>query len=1018
MRTARTLTCLALAVLLCLLSPGPQAYATLVDAPNAVPEGRIDGSLPLTVDNLGFNALRPGVELQNVSIDGVGTLAIPTSELSAQAQQLQHSAQLEAAAQTAQAERQAAAVTSQQALTRTVEGVEKADAQSAPDIIETLYSGDSKASVSLDPVYESEPVSDVIRHVADDVAGKRSLGSKQDARASQQKPRAPRSTAAKKTAAMFAVMGLIGMAGLPGGFLFHAAASLLAYPFIVALIVAHEMGHAAAALALGDDGPKREGRLSLTLDGLKSHVDPLGTIYYPLVSMLAGWLPFGWGRQVNPSWGHSRAGMAIIGAAGPLVNVAALGVLLLGAHALAAVGAPVLLLAAAKVALMTNVLLAAFNLIPVFPLDGHWILRAAIPRTWADRWDRFNAKAATSLANDGTPWWPKLKPYVPLVLVFVIGNVAGLFGGLLALATQALWSTAISGTMLASAALPAVAALGLMIGQVRQLGPPLLNPGKPAAVEDVGSKPTELIVKLSDRAPARLTKDVHLSNVDLARRGGTALYAKTQQDMLAELAAAGLPAEALASYGATPIATYRRVNMTTLRVDAARAGELRAALEAAGHEVHENKRRKIIQPVPNDPQGADPAMRKPVTMPEVLALTKTEAVHKIAAELWGAPEKARSLLKRLLGKAPAQTPIAVIDSGAKVEHPLLKFVKKVVNVTSGENKDDIGHGSWVTSMVLNFAPWNRNLTHYKTFVDGGATTDDILKALTAAGNDGNLVISNSWGSDDGDPKGPDSQLVLQLAKEGHVLVFAAGNAGPGANTIGSPAVVYFDAGQDALRVVSVAAAGRDKVVSRFSSRGEKSPATKDDPSQAPRPDALAIGANVEGAWPDELGPDRVDSEKGPLKAISGTSMSTPDVAGAIALLCMLFGVTTKGERLDAVVRAVIQSLEPTGQGHAAEGRGFLNVEGAYRLLEKALGSPAGAPAWAFAERARLEKAEAEYQKHRRDLLYERSFYNDDVDPILQRRADERKERLAELEAAYPALKRGWWWKTFLGPGEL
>jgi len=45
------------------------------------------------------------------------------------------------------------------------------------------------------------------------------------------------------------------------------------------------------------------------------------------------------------------------------------------------------------------------------------------------------------------------------------------------------------------------------------------------------------------------------------------------------------------------------------------------------------------------------------------------------------------------------------------------------------------------------------------------------------------VISNSfWGSDDGDPKGPDSQLVLQLAKEGHVMVFAAGKRRPGRPT--------------------------------------------------------------------------------------------------------------------------------------------------------------------------------------------------------------------------------------------
>ncbi len=81
-------------------------------------------------------------------------------------------------------------------------------------------------------------------------------------------------------------------------------------------------------------------------------------------------------------------------------------------------------------------------------------------------------------------------------------------------------------------------------------------------------------------------------------------------------------------------------------------------------------------------------------------------------------------------------------------------------------------------MVLNYAPWSKNVTHYKTFLNGGATLDDILKSLTAAANDGNLVISNSWGSDDGDPESPDSLLVKKLASEGRIMVFAAGNAGP------------------------------------------------------------------------------------------------------------------------------------------------------------------------------------------------------------------------------------------------
>jgi subtilisin family serine protease len=286
--------------------------------------------------------------------------------------------------------------------------------------------------------------------------------------------------------------------------------------------------------------------------------------------------------------------------------------------------------------------------------------------------------------------------------------------------------------------------------------------------------------------------------------------------------------------------------------------------------------------------------------------------------------------------APVQPAFGVIDSGAATDHQLLKRVKEVKNMTSGENVDDIGHGTWVHSTVLHMAPWSRNTTHYKTFLNGNATLDDILKSLTQAGNDGNLVISNSWGDDEGDRNGPDAQLVKKLASEGHIMVFAAGNAGSRPNTIGSPAIVtYKDPATGAIRVMSVAAAGRDKKIAYFSSRGPGSPRTAKDPSYKDhRPDLTAVGHNIEGAWPAALGDaDRTDGENGPVKAISGTSMSTPGVAGALALLAMMFGVTEKGARLDAIVNAVMSTLEKTGQSVDAEGQGFLNLDAAYKKLQ-------------------------------------------------------------------------------------
>jgi hypothetical protein len=414
-------------------------------------------------------------------------------------------------------------------------------------------------------------------------------------------------------------------------------------------------------------------------------------------------------------------------------------------------------------------------------------------------------------------------------------------------------------------------------------------------------------------------------------------YQGALSEMSSQMASAGLSPETMASYNATPIATYRRINAATIRLDAAKASEFKAALEAQGVKVYPNRRRIVI-PQPIIPESADPSVRGAVTMAENLRITKADAVQALALKRWGKPEmNPWRRLKAALGFEVAPQPlIGVIDSGADTTHPLLRRVKEVKNATSGANEDDIGHGSWVTSMVLNYAPWLKNLTHYKTFLNGSATTDDILKALTMSANDGNLVISNSWGDDEGDPEGPDSLLVKKLASEGHIMVFAAGNAGPGKNTVGAPAIVqYKDPATGAIRVVAVAATDRNKKVAYFSSRGPGSPKTKGSGAYAHRPDLSALGYNTEGAWPAALGDaDRTDPELGPVKAISGTSMSTPSVAGAIALLLLMFGVTEKGAKLDAVVNAVMSTLEKTGQGVDDEGQGFLNVTAAYELLFK------------------------------------------------------------------------------------
>jgi Zn-dependent protease len=141
------------------------------------------------------------------------------------------------------------------------------------------------------------------------------------------------------------------------------------------LTAPHEFAHAWVATRLGDDTPRREGRVTLYP---LAHVDWLGTAILPFVTSLLSGGFLGWGKPVRTDVAKLKGGLnglALVAMAGPFSNV--IMAVILGAGAvLSAHSAPALAGFAAE-GVRLSLYLAIFNLLPVPPLDGSKLLLAA-----------------------------------------------------------------------------------------------------------------------------------------------------------------------------------------------------------------------------------------------------------------------------------------------------------------------------------------------------------------------------------------------------------------------------------------------------------------------------------------------------------------------------------------------------------------------------------------------------------------------------------------------------------------
>jgi len=175
-----------------------------------------------------------------------------------------------------------------------------------------------------------------------------------------------------------------------------------ALPALLLALTFHEYAHARTAVWWGDPTPARQGRL--TLNPL-AHLDPLGTLLLIVAR-------FGWAKpvEINPFYfrRHRRLAMISVSLAGPLAN------LLLGflaALVLVGFGPGGYLASFCSWFLLYNLVLAAFNLLPVPPLDGSKVVGELLPAS---------ARAAYWRLDSYGPW-------LLLVLVFtgLVGRVLG-----------------------------------------------------------------------------------------------------------------------------------------------------------------------------------------------------------------------------------------------------------------------------------------------------------------------------------------------------------------------------------------------------------------------------------------------------------------------------------------------------------------------------------------------------------------------------------------------------------------
>ncbi len=180
---------------------------------------------------------------------------------------------------------------------------------------------------------------------------------------------------------------------------------IIAYGMVIFLAIGiHEYAHCKVADLAGDPTPAFHGRVTLNLT---KHFEPVGTMMIVLTTLTG--FGIGWGRPApinpskmrNPRWDTMAAVLA-----GPISNIlqAAVWAILLRVLTMVSpdilfdpTGHPRFFGLFLVLGVLVNIFLALFNLLPIGPLDGHWVIGQLLPEKPRLYWYRFNRGIGTYL---------------------------------------------------------------------------------------------------------------------------------------------------------------------------------------------------------------------------------------------------------------------------------------------------------------------------------------------------------------------------------------------------------------------------------------------------------------------------------------------------------------------------------------------------------------------------------------------------------------------------------------------